>query len=224
MEKNEEAAKGNFFYQDIASVPVILATLMVLYFGVSFAVNGDIENEGYANIFILPLSAALASVIGRMSTSYSMPNFSNYRSFIASTAIVILALLIDFIANFDNNVFLLTFTLVGILSVFLSEAKRIEESDLILTTIIGFHLAVSYASNLIFDPGLDIDSQRTDIGIAFISFWLASISIGFTLMGLLKGTLNEAGKSIIFSEIPNFAKNRSFVIFSSIISLSLIHI
>ena len=60
MEKNEEAAKGNFFYQDIASVPVILATLMVLYFGVSFAVNGDIGNEGYANIFILPLSAALA--------------------------------------------------------------------------------------------------------------------------------------------------------------------
>ena len=219
MEKNEEAAKGNFFYQDIASVPVILATLMVLYFGVSFAVNGDIGNEGYANIFILPLSAALASVIGRISTSFSMPNFSNYRAFIVSIVIVIFALLIDLIANFDNNVFLLTFILVGVLSVFLSEAKRIEESDLILTIIIGFHLSVSYASSLIFDPGLDVDSQRTDIGIAFISFWLASISIGFTLMGLLRGTLNEMGKSSFFSEIPNFSKNRSFVIFSSIISI-----
>ena len=219
MEKNEEAAKGNFFYQDITSVPIILATLMVLYFGISFAVNGDTGNEGYANVLILPLSAALASVIGRISTSLPLTKSTTYQSFTVSFIIVIFALLIDFFADFNNNLFILTFIGVGILTIFLSGAKRIEETNLLLSTVIGFHLAISYASSLVFDPGLDIDSQRTDIGIAFISFWLASISIGFTLMGLLRGVVDKVGISSLFEEIPIFTKNKSFVIFSSIISI-----
>jgi hypothetical protein len=206
MEKNEEAAKGNFFYQDITSVPIILATLMVLYFGISFAVNGDTGNEGYANVLILPLSAALASVIGRISTSLPLTKSTTYQSFTVSFIIVIFALLIDFFADFNNNLFILTFIGVGILTIFLSGAKRIEETNLLLSTVIGFHLAISYASSLIFDPGLDIDSQRTDIGIAFISFWLASISIGFTLMGLLRGVVDKVGISSLFEEIPILLK------------------
>ena len=91
MEKNEEVAKGNFFYQDITSVPIILATLIVLYFGISFAVNGDIGNNGYMNILILPLSAAFASAIGRISTSLQFSKSNTLQSFVVPIAIVILA-------------------------------------------------------------------------------------------------------------------------------------
>ena len=219
MEKNEEVAKGNFFYQDITSVPIILATLMVLYFGISFAVNGDIGNKGYMNILILPLSAAFASAIGRISTSLQFSKSNKLQSFIIPIIIVMSALSIDFIANFSNNVFILTFILVGFASILLSNSNRIEENNLLLSTVIGFHLAISYASSLTFDPGLDVDSQRTDIGIAFISFWLASISIGFTLVGFLKGVVDKVGKSPFFADIPIFKENKSFVIFSSIISI-----
>ncbi len=219
MEKNEEVAKGNFFYQDITSVPIILATLMVLYFGISFAVNGDIGNKGYMNILVLPLSAAFASAIGRISTSLQFSKSNKLQSFIIPIIIVMSALSIDFIANFSNNLFIITFILVGFASILLSNSNRIEENNLLLSTVIGFHLAISYASSLTFDPGLDVDSQRTDIGIAFISFWLASISIGFTLVGFLKGVVDKVGKSPLFADIPIFKENKSFVIFSSIISI-----
>ena len=135
------------------------------------------------DILILPLSAAFASAIGRISKSLQFSKSNTLQSFSVPIIIVILAFSIDFIANFSNNVFILTFILAGIMSILLSNSNRIEENNLLLSTVIGFHLAISYASSITFDPGLDVDSQRTDIGIAFISFWLASISVGFTLVG-----------------------------------------
>jgi len=221
MEKNEEANEGNIPIKNLIAIPAIMATLLVLYFGVSFAVNGKMENDGYANILILPLAAALASALGRVSPSLPF-TMSNNRSLQSSGIIILFALLMSFISPVFNNIFIITFLLVGILTVMASHSNYFEESNLLLSTIVGFHLAVSFAANLNFDVGLDIDSQRTLIGMAFISFWLASISTGFTLAMFLRGGLDYSGKSSFFSEIPTFTENKLVVLFSSLVTITFI--
>ena len=220
MNTKEEAKESKFSTKDFTPIPVIMTTLLVLYFGVSFAVNGEIGNDGYAEILILPMAAAIASAIGRISPFLPMEQMPKYRTMSISLGIVLVAFLLNIISpsNF-NNIFIVTFVLVGILSVMASQSKHFEESNLLLSMVIGFHLAVSFASNLSMDAGLDINSQRTSIGIAFISFWIASISVGFTLAMYLRGTLDHKGNNPFFSVIPVFTKNKSVVLFSSLISL-----
>jgi len=220
MNDKQQVTEGNFSSKDITSIPVIVTTLMVLYFGISFAVNGGIGNDGLAKIFILPLAAALAAAVGRISPFLPMENFSKYRSISISFGIILVAFLLNIISpsNF-NNIFILTFIFVGLSSVALSQLKRFEASNILLSIVVGFHLAVSFASNIFTDAGLDVNSERSAIGIAFMTFWIASISVGFTLAMYLRGTLDHKGDGPIFSEIPTFNENKSIVLFSTFISI-----
>ncbi len=220
MYNKEEATEGNFSIKDFTPIPVIITTLLVLYLGISFVVNGKIENDGYANILILPLAAALASAIGRIAPFLPMNKMSKYRSLSISIGIIFMAFLMNAIApNWFNHIFIVTFVFMGILSVLFSQLKRFEESNVLLALVIGFHLAVSFASNISFDAGLDIDSQRTLIGMAFITFWISSISIGLSLTLFLRGKFDHLGVDGLFSEIPSFNENKSVVLFSTIISI-----
>ena len=98
MNTKEEAKESKFSTKDFTPIPVIMTTLLVLYFGVSFAVNGEIGNDGYAEILILPMAAAIASALGRISPFLPMEQMPKYRTMSISLGIVLVAFLLNIIS------------------------------------------------------------------------------------------------------------------------------
>ena len=73
MNDTNGAAESGFSNSGFASVPAVLAALLVLFFGADYAANGAMENDGYTQALILPAVAALAAALGRTGAVVSGP-------------------------------------------------------------------------------------------------------------------------------------------------------
>jgi small neutral amino acid transporter SnatA (MarC family) len=74
MNEMKDAKDSDFPLGKILAAPAVLVTLLVLFFGADFLANGNIENDGYMNILILPIAAAFAAALGRIATVISLSN------------------------------------------------------------------------------------------------------------------------------------------------------
>ena len=102
--------------------------------------------------------------------------------------------------------FVTTFFFVGLVTALLNESDRTEESSLFISLILGMRLAAVYASGLAIaqnDSEVVVDWVRESIGSAFFSFWLASISLGFLAMVLIRGTVEKKGSGSFFRTAPH---------------------
>ena len=116
MNDDNDATKGGLSAEKLLPVPAVLATLMVLFLGADFA-NGGIENDGYADILILPIIAAFAAFIGRIFVDQSSK--SNSQLILSSLVVVILSILLpDFTTISPMEGF--TFAFVFVFTLFLA--------------------------------------------------------------------------------------------------------
>ena len=144
-----------------------------------------------------------------------------------ASALLAFSLLANIISptKFDH-LFVTMFFITGLVSAILDECKRFEESSIFFSVIIGMHISVTYAAGLGISTGTTsselLNVQRTAIGTAFFTFWLASISLGFLVLLAIRGALQERGSGKFFSGLPNFSESKTPVIYSSLVLLSFI--
>jgi len=215
----------------IASVPAVLATLLVLFLGADYAANGAMENDGYAQILILPAVAALAAALGRTGAVTSLGSHTMHRalvtiSFIAAALIISMAYKL-----FGNigNLGAFTFAFVGISTFLLVLSGRREESTILLATVVGFHLGISHAVNSAMDLSTWtgnssdlIDVERAAAASAFFAFWAVSIVAGVMMAIALRGKLDSAGNGSWFEDIPDSPGRTMIVAFGSIMAVQAI--
>ena len=164
----------------LASVPAVLATLLVLFLGADYAANGAMENDGYAQILILPAVAALAAAMGRTGAVVSLGSNTMHRAIVTSSFIAAAVAISMAYKLFESigNLGAFTFAFVGISTFILVLSGRREESTILLATVVGFHLGISHAVNSAMDlstwagnpPDL-IDVERAAAASAFFAFW-----------------------------------------------------
>ena len=104
-----------------------------------------------------------------------------------------------------------TFATVGILTMILVNSNRREESNILLTAVIGFYLAVSLAASTGFGSGSWsgseaelIDASRSAAASVLFAFWASSISMGLILGISMRGSLDKPGEGRLFSSLPSF--------------------
>ena len=119
---------------------------------------------------------------------------------------------------------MMMFFVSGVISAILNECNRFEESSIFFSLFIGIDISATYAAGLEISSGTTtsqiIDVQRTAIGTAFFSFWLASIALGFVVLMALRGNLQKRGSGSFFSPIPDVAESNVPLIYSSLALLS----
>ena len=204
MNDTNGAAESGFSNSGFASVPVVLAALLVLFLGADYAANGAMENDGYTQVLILPAVAALAAALGRTGAVVSLGSHSRHRA-VVTIAFIGVAGIISMAYNLFGsigNLGAFTFALVGISTFLLVSSNRREESTILLAVVIGFHLAVSHAANSAMDtsswagnaPDL-IDVERAAAASVFFAFWAVSIVVGVILALLMRtfGNLDSPG-------------------------------
>ena len=84
-------------------------------------------------------------------------------------------------------------------------------------------LAAVYASGLAIaqnDSEVVVDWVRESIGSAFFSFWLASISLGFLAMVLIRGTVEKKGSGSFFRMLPTIRESPDAAAYSVLIFAS----
>jgi len=215
----------------LASVPAVLATLLVLFLGADYAANGAMENDGYAQILILPAVAALAAALGRTGAVASLGSHTMHRAMVTSSfiaAAVIISMAYKLFGSV-GNLGAFTFAFVGISTFFLVLSGRREESTILLATVVGFHLGISHAVNSAMDlstwagnpPDL-IDVERAAAASAFFAFWAVSIVAGGMMAILFRGKLDSTGNGSWFENLPNSPGRAMVIAFGLILAVQAI--
>ena len=207
MNDDNDATKGGFSSKNLLPVPAVLATLMVLFLGTDYVANGGTETNGYADLLILPVIAAFAAFIGRIVVDQS----SKRNSIIILSSLS--AILFCFIAPEFTPIVPMeafTFAFVFVSTVFLYKHNWNEESSILLSMIIGFHLAISFATRYSLDksswagsPDELVDLIRGSIASVFFAFWIASITLGILVTLAIRGRQTNPGLGPWFRDIPS---------------------
>ena len=207
MNDDNDATKGGFSSKNLLPVPAVLATLMVLFLGTDYVANGGTETNGYADLLILPVIAAFAAFIGRIVVDQS----SKRNSIIILSSLS--AILFCFIAPEFTPIVPMeafTFAFVFVSTVFLYKHSWNEESSILLSMIIGFHLAISFATRYSLDksswagsPDELVDLIRGSIASVFFAFWIASITLGILVTLAIRGRQTNPGLGPWFRDIPS---------------------
>ena len=207
MNDDNDATKGGFSSKNLLPVPAVLATLMVLFLGTDYVANGGTETNGYADLLILPVIAAFAAFIGRIVVDQS----SKRNSIIILSSLS--AILFSFIAPEFTPIVPMeafTFAFVFVSTVFLYKYNWNEESSILLSMIIGFHLAISFATRYSLDksswagsPDELVDLIRGSIASVFFAFWIASITLGILVTLAIRGRQTNPGLGPWFRDIPS---------------------
>ena len=207
MNDDNDATKGGFSSKNLLPVPAVLATLMVLFLGTDYVANGGTETNGYADLLILPVIAAFAAFIGRIVVDQS----SKRNSIIILSSLS--AILFSFIAPEFTPIVPMeafTFAFVFVSTVFLYKNNWNEESSILLSMIIGFHLAISFATRYSLDksswagsPDELVDLIRGSIASVFFAFWIASITLGILVTLAIRGRQTNPGLGPWFRDIPS---------------------
>ncbi len=207
MNDDNDATKGGFSSKNLLPVPAVLATLMVLFLGTDYVANGGTETNGYADLLILPVIAAFAAFIGRIVVDQS----SKRNSIIILSSLS--AILFCFIAPEFTPIVPMeafTFSFVFVSTVFLYKHNWNEESSILLSMVIGFHLAISFATRYSLDksswagsPDELVDLTRGSIASVFFAFWIASITLGILVTLAIRGRQTNPGLGPWFRDIPS---------------------
>ncbi|MEE3315766.1 MAG: STT3 domain-containing protein, partial [Candidatus Thermoplasmatota archaeon] len=216
MNEYDTGAESTPLQTGVASVPTVLVALLALFFGVDYVANGAMENDGYTQVLILPVVASLAAALGRYGAFASFGNLSQFRSAIVIFGFVAVAAVISIAYNLFESVGrigALTFALVGISTFVQIRSGRKEEANILLSVVVGFHLAVSHAANSVLDsadwagsaPDL-IDTHRAAIASVFFAFWAVSIVVGMITTALVKGKLDSAGSGAFGASLSSSNK------------------
>ncbi len=226
MNDDNDATKGGFSNKNLLPVPAVLATLMVLFLGTDYAANGGIENDGYAEILILPVIAAFAAFIGRIVVDQFSK--SDSQIILSSLAAIILSILApEFTPITSMEGF--TFAFVFVFTLFLYKNNWNEESSILLSIVIGFHLAISFATRYTLDdsswsgsPDELIDVIRGSIASVFFAFWIASITLGVLVTLVIRGRRAHPGQGPWFRDIPSIMPNAGLITAGIIFLVNLI--
>ncbi|MEC9001129.1 MAG: STT3 domain-containing protein, partial [Candidatus Thermoplasmatota archaeon] len=216
MNEYDTGAESTPLQTGVASVPTVLVALLALFIGVDYVANGAMENDGYTQVLILPVVASLAAALGRFGAFASFGNLSQFRSAIVIFGFVAVAAVISIAYNVFESVGrigALTFALVGISTFVQIRSGRKEEANILLSVVVGFHLAVSHAANSVLDsadwagsaPDL-IDTHRAAIASVFFAFWAVSIVVGMITTALVKGKLDSAGSGAFGASLSSSNK------------------
>ena len=222
MEKEKDAPQVAQFNNLVAPVAITLA-LLGLTIIVSSLEGREVDGDFISTAILISLSVLIPACIGRSSSLVPLDSGA-----LRVGAITLAVSLIGIIANLAdpanfNHLFLTTFVLVGFASAALNELERFEESASILSIVLGMRLAAFYAGGLIIAQSESlavIDTVRESIGTAFFSFWLSSISLGFLVLVLLRGTIENRGKGSFMANLPNIREKPEVGIYSSLVFAS----
>ena len=103
MNDTNGAVESGFPNSGFTSVPAVLVALLALFFGADYAANGAMENDGYTQVLILPVAAALAAATGRIGAVVSIGSRSIHRS-VVMLAFIAAAILISVASNLFINI------------------------------------------------------------------------------------------------------------------------
>ena len=226
METESDTTSGHNIVYDIAYPAIATITLLGLLFATCILEGRDLGGEFIFDAIALPLAILVSSLSGRFTSLIPIAS-SGLRVSALASALLAFSLLANIISptNFDH-LFVTMFFITGLVSAILDECKRFEESSIFFSVIIGMHISVTYAAGLGISTGTTsselLNVQRTAIGTAFFTFWLASISLGFLVLLAIRGALQERGSGKFFSGLPNFSESKTPVIYSSLVLLSFI--
>ena len=148
-------AKGVSQYISLASAPVIIAGLLLLFFSATALADDAMIDTG--KLVILPVAAALAAVLGRIWVSV-LPDDSPVKKtplFVLIFAIV--PILLE-ILGFIDAILATTFAFTAISTLVLVQSNRNEEATILLTMVAGFHVSVAYAASM---PELIVSEGET---------------------------------------------------------------
>ena len=210
MNDNNDATVGVFSNENLLPVPAVLATLMMLFLGTDYVANGGMTNDGYVDILILPVIAALAAFLGRVLHTYgeSSTTTKTRTSFTSIFLILFSFALIEFSILQPLEGF--TFAFVVVSSLLLSLSNRNEESSILLSVVIGFHFAISSATRYSLDdtswagnPDELVDVVRSSIASIFFASWASSITLGILLILAMRGRFTTPGDGPWFRDIPS---------------------
>ena len=216
MNENNTATESTLSQTGVASVPAVLVALLALFLGADYVANGVMENDGYTQVLILPAVASLAAALGRIGVFASFGQLSQFRSAIVIFGFLSAAAIISLAYNLFESVGrigALTFALVGISTYVQIRSGRREEANILLSVVVGFHLAVSHAANSVMDssdwagsaPDL-IDTHRAVIASVFFAFWAASIVVGVITTALLRSKIESAGSGALGAPLSSSNK------------------
>jgi len=229
MNDDNDATVGVFSNEDLLPVPAVLATLMVLFLGTDYVANAGIENNGYVDLLILPVIAAFAAFLGRILNTYGESALdSKSRNSIISIFVIVFSLLIVEL-GFALPLQGFTFGFMFVASLILASHKRNEESSILLSVVIGFHLAISFATRYTLDdttwsgnPDELIDVVRSSIGSIFFASWAASIALGILVTLAMRGRFVSPGIGSWFKDIPSIMPNAGLITAGMVFLVNLI--
>ena len=222
MEKESETTPGLFDSHDIAYPVAATFALLGLLFATSMLEGRAIGGDFVIGAVSLPIAIMISSISGRLTSLVPLPS-SGLRVFGLSSVLLVFSILANLILPV-NHIFVMMFFVSGVISAILNECNRFEESSIFFSLFIGIDISATYAAGLEISSGTTtsqiIDVQRTAIGTAFFSFWLASIALGFVVLMALRGNLQKRGSGSFFSPIPDVAESKVPLIYSSLALLS----
>ena len=218
MESKKEDSRVAQF-GDLISPVVVGASLLLLFIVASALEGRDLGNEINSAILVA-LSVLVPACIGRCSRLIPLEN-SSYRIGTLSIALFLVGIASNLIdPDSFNHMFVTTFFVVGFVTAIMNESGRTEGSLVFISSILGMRLAAFYSSGLTIaqnDSEVVVDWVRESIGSAFFSFWLASISLGFLMMILCRGTVEKKGSGSFFRMLPTINERPDAVVYSALI-------
>ena len=221
MESKKDDSKDAQFGNLISPV-VIAVSLLFLFLAASSLDGRDLGNELNSAI-LATLSVLVPACIGRSSRLIPLDNCAA-RIGSLTVALLVVGTASNYLdPDSFNHMFVTTFFLVGLVTTLLNETGRAEESSLFISLILGMRLAAVYASGLAIaqnDSEVVVDWVRELIGCAFFSFWLASISLGFLAMVLIRGTVEQKGSGRFFRMLPTIRESPDAAVYSALIFAS----
>ena len=214
MNDRDDAKSDGNPMRELVPVSAILAVLVALFLGAEALANGNMENDGYLRILTLPLTAAFAACVGRVVAVSDLGMPARFKISVSSLLIAFVSAIPELFPGIIEIETLVPFTFatVGIATMILVNSNRREESNLLLTAVIGFYLAVSLVCIYGLRGRLMVWIRgRTDRCIEICSltsvlfaFWASSISMGLILAISMRGSLDKPGEGKLFSSLPSF--------------------
>ena len=221
MESKKDDSKVAQFGNLISPV-AIAASLLFLFLATSSLDGRDLGNELNSAIFVT-LSVLVPACIGRSSRLIPLENSALRIGSLALALLVVGATSNYLDPESFNHMFVTTFFFVGFVTALMNESGRTEESSIFISSILGMRLAAIYASGLAIaqnDSEVVVDWVRGSLGSAFFSFWLASISLGFFAMVLIRGTVEKKGSGRFFRTLPTIRESPDAAAYSASIFAS----
>ena len=222
MEEEKDSLQVAQFNNLVAPMAITLA-LLGLTIGASSLEGREVDGDFLSSVMLISLSVLIPACVGR--TSWIIPLDSGAMRVGAITLALTIAGVAANLVNPENfnHLFLTTFVFVGFASAALNESERFEETEILISTILGMRLAAFYAGGLIIAQSESlavINTVRESIGASFFAFWLSSISLGFLVMVSLRGSIGNRGKGSLMASIPNLRENPEVGIYSSLVFAS----